>query len=197
MKTTRFFMMFVAALMMFTACKKDKPQPDNGNNGNNETPTVTEAAENTMVFNGRVYQLNCGYGIDVAQNRSYASGSTVETDANGDPLYEIMSDVEDFCLNRVFDLTTVYEDATYYFSMRTPDYSEEYSQGNTSGFGINGIINGNYYEDSSIFSSGRLTITRTETDFIYKLTGTLKTGQSLSFHIHVPSSEWYYENYNK
>lgn len=195
MKATKFLMMIVAVMMMFTACKKDKPQPDNGNNSNNETPTVTEAAENTLVFNGRVYQLNCGYGIDVAQNRSYASGRTLETDANGDFLYEIMSDVEDFCLNRTFDLTTAYEDATYYFVMRAPDYSEEYSQGNTEGYGVNGIINGEYYEDSSIFSSGTLTISRTETDFTYKVTGTLKTGQKMSFHIHVPASEWQYEEY--
>lgn len=195
MKTTKFLMMFIAVAMLFTACKKDKPQPDNGNNGNNETPAVTEAAENTLVFNGKVYQLNCGYSIDVSQNRSYAGGHTVETDANGESLYEIMSDVEDFCLNRTFDLTTEYEDATYYFVMRTPDYSEEYSQGNTEGYGVNGIINGEYYEDSSIFSSGTLTISRTETDFTYKLTGKLKTGQNLSFHIHVPASEWQYEEY--
>lgn len=196
MKTIRFLMIaLMAVAMLFTACKKDKPQPDNGNNGNNETPAVTEAAENTLVFNGKVYPLHCGYGIDVAQNRSYAGAYTLETNANGEPLYEIMSDVEDYCLNRTFDLTTEYEDATYYFVFRTPDYSEEYSQGNTEGYGVNGIINGEYYEDSSIFSSGTLTITRTETDFTYKVTGTLKTGQNLSFHIHVPASEWQYEEY--
>ena len=197
MKTTKFLMMVVAVMMLFTACKKDNPKPDNDNNGNTETPAVTEAAENTLVFNGKVYQLNCGYGIDALQNRSYASGHTVETNANGESLYEIMSDVEDFCLNRTFDLTTEYEDATYYFSMRTPDYSEEYSQGNTGGFGVNGTINDEYYDDNSIFSSGTLTITRTETDFTYKLTGKLKTGKNLSFNIHVPASEWTYEEHKK
>ncbi len=61
---------------------------------------------------------------------------------------------------------------------------------NTEGYGVNSRINGEYYNDSSIFSSGTLTINRTETDFTYKVTGTLKTGQNLSFHIHVPASEW-------
>ena len=91
MKTTRFLMMIVAVAMLFTACKKDKPQPDNGNN---ETPAVTEAAENTLAFNGKTYPLHCGYSIDTLQNRSYAGAYTLETNANGEPLYEIMSDVE-------------------------------------------------------------------------------------------------------
>ena len=46
------------------------------------------------------------------------------------------------------------------------------------------------YGEDSIFSSGTLTVSKDDNAFTYKVTGVLKNGKSVSFHIYVPASEW-------
>ncbi len=186
MKKVFSILMIALLTIAMVACKKDKPKPDN----NNDNPAVTEAAANTLVLNGTVYHLNSHYQYSAEQDRSYAGASTVETDANGDPLYDIISDVENFCLNRTLDLTTAYDDASYYFAVHNSMWSEQIFQDYHVGNGFYGMINDLDYGENSIFSSGTLTVNKDENAFTYKVTGVLKNGKSLSFHIYVPASEW-------
>jgi len=186
MKKVFSILMMALLTIAMVACKKDKPKPDN----NNDNPAVTEAAANTLVLNGTVYHLNSHYQYSAEQDRSYAGASTVETDANGDPLYDIISDVENFCLNRTLDLTTAYDDASYYFAVHNSMWSEQIFQDYHVGNGFYGMINDLDYGENSIFSSGTLTVSKDENAFTYKVTGVLKNGKSLSFHIYVPASEW-------
>lgn len=90
--------LMVSAAMLLTACKKDKPQP---NNGGNDTPTPTEAAANTLVLNGTTYHLDSDYSID-SNGRSYAGAETVEDDAEDNPLFTIIADVELNTLNKTY-----------------------------------------------------------------------------------------------
>ena len=186
MKKVFSILMIALLTIAMVACKKDKPKPDN----NNDNPAVTETAANTLVLNGTVYHLNSHYQYSAEQDRSYAGASTVETDANGDPLYDIISDVENFCLNRTLDLTTAYDDASYYFAVHNSMWSEQIFQDYHVGNGFYGMINDLDYGENSIFSSGTLTVSKDENAFTYKVTGVLKNGKSLSFHIYVPASEW-------
>ena len=186
MKKVFSILMIALLTIAMVACKKDKPKPDN----NNDNPAVTEAAANTLVLNGTVYHLNSHYQYSAEQDRSYAGASTVETDANGDPLYDIISDVENFCLNRTLDLTTAYDDASYYFAVHNSMWSEQIFQDYHVGNGFYGMINDLDYGENSIFSSGTLTVSKDENAFTYKVTGVLKNGKSLGFHIYVPASEW-------
>ena len=191
MKKVFSILMIALLTIAMVACKKDKPKPDN----NNDNPAVTEAAANTLVLNGTVYQLNSHYQYSAEQERSYAGASTVETDANGDPLYDIISDVENFCLNRTLDLTTAYDDASYYFAVHNSMWSEQIFQDYHVGNGFYGMINDLDYGEDSIFSSGTLTVSKDDNAFTYKVTGVLKNGKSVSFHIYVPASEWNAEEY--
>lgn len=190
MKRILSILMIALLTTAMVACKKDNPQPSNNNGGNNGTPAATEAAANTLVLNGTVYQLNSFYQYSAEQERSYAGASTVETDANGDPLYDIISDVENFCLNRTIDLTTAYDDASYYFAIHNSMWSEQIFQDYHAGNGFYGMINDVYYGEDGIFSSGTLTVSKDDNAFTYKVTGILKNGKSISFHIYVPASEW-------
>ena len=169
----RFFLLgitlMVSTAMLMTGCKKDNPQPDSsGNGGGSDTPT--EIAANTMVLNGTTYHLNSSYGIDPETLRSYAYAVTVELDANGDPFYTIIADVELNTLNK-----------TYSFPLSLPDDEIIWWA----------IHEFNNY-DSQIgpdLDSGTMTISRTDNLFTYKVDG--KTGdQTVSFNISVPASEW-------
>ncbi len=190
MKRILSILMIALLTTAMVACKKDNPQPSNNNGGNNGTPATTEAAANTLVLNGTVYQLNSFYQYSAEQDRSYAGAWTVETDPNGDPLYDIISDVENFCLNRTLDLTTAYDDASYYFAIHNSTWSEQIFQDYHVGNSFYGMINDEDYGEDSIFSSGTLTVSKDENAFTYKVTGVLKNGKSISFHIYVPASEW-------
>lgn len=152
-------MMFVAAAaMMFASCGKD-------DNENNNTPT--EAAANTLVLNGKVYQLSSHYQMGV--DRTYAGAETVDLDANGDPLYTITADVEDVTLNQTYTYPDIpgggelfwgIHDANWDFQIGAPELTE-----------------------------GTITISRTDDLFVYKVNGS-RDGLTVSFNISVPASEW-------
>lgn len=157
--------LMVSAAMLLTACKKDKPQP---NNGGNDTPTPTEAAANTLVLNGTTYHLDSDYSID-SNGRSYAGAETVEDDAEDNPLFTIIADVELNTLNKTytFPLPTTGEEVIYW-----------------------NIHDSNWdFEMGPDLESGTLTISRTDDLFTYKVNGKIGN-QTVSFHISVPASEW-------
>ena len=178
MKTRTFLFALAATMMLFVGCDKD-------DNGGNDTPT--EAAANTLVLNGTTYRLNSHYEQSADNDRSYADAETVETDAIGDPLYTIIADVEGNSFNRTYDLTKSYEDAYYYFNVHDGMWNYNFGQDNHGE--IHGTINDSNY-DGSIFSRGNMTITKDNNLFVYKVSGVLKDGQTVAFHISVPASEW-------
>ena len=167
----RFFLLgitlMVSVAMLMTACKKDKPQPANsGNDGSNAS---TEVAANTLVLNGTTYHLNSRYGIDPETGRSYADAETVELDANGDPLYTIIADVEVNTLNKTYTFPlSLTDDEVVYWAIHDFNWN---------------------YELGPDLESGTMTISRTNNLFTYKVDG--KAGdQTVKFLLSVPSSEW-------
>ena len=87
MKVTRFLMMFVAAAaMMFAGCGKED---NNNENVNNNTPT--EATENTLLYNGKLFQMTSTYRYEQS-GRVYIDAYAVETLDNNMPIFHIISD---------------------------------------------------------------------------------------------------------
>lgn len=186
-KFLRIMMCALVAIAM-VACEKDEPQPEP--TPMPDTPTDTEIAANTLVYNDILYHLESYYEIDVDYGRSYASGVTIETDEFNNPFYFLTSDWNDSTLNRTYDLTLNYPDGDYHIALANPDYTENLMQDlHEGGEGPYGTINDEYYE-SPIFTSGTMTVTRTETAFVLKGSGVLINGKTLKFHLSVPSSEW-------
>ena len=152
---TKLIIVLAAVAMLFTACTKDNTQ--------------TEAAVNTLVLEGKTYQLECSYEID-ANGRSYAFGQTVDKDSNGEPLYTIIADVEIPTLNKTYDLANLPVDSDEIISFCIHDASWEFCPA---------------------FASGTLTISRTEELFTYKLTtGVTLDNMAVSFHISVLKAQW-------
>lgn len=128
---------------------------------------ATEAAPNTLVINGTTYQLNSGFhGTD----RGYADASTVETNGAGDSKYTIVADVEVETFNHTYDFPLGDQGAMLFFSIHDADY--DYTRGPQD------------------FVSGTLNIVKDESVFVYQVTGKTSQGESISFQISVPSSEW-------
>lgn len=157
MKTRTILCALAATMMLFAACGKD----DENNN------TAAEAAVNTLVVNGKVYQLSSHYQMGVG--RTYAGAETVDLNANGDPLYTITADVEDVTLNQTYTYPDIpgggelfwgIHDANWDFQIGAPELTE-----------------------------GTITISRTDDLFVYKVNGS-RDGLTVSFNITVPASEW-------
>lgn len=181
---TRKLMAFVTMIaLLFASCQKDEPeeipQPQ---------PTPTEAEANTLIINATTYHLQSKYSID-QNGRGYVDAQTTELDAEENPLYSIIADVESGSLNGTYDLTEFTFD--YYFNVHSNDASFSVSQDYHLDTGVNAWI-GNEEHPSGVFTSGTLSITKTEALFTYKLNGILVNGQTLNFHISVPASEWEY-----
>lgn len=157
MKARTILCALAATMMLFVGCGKD----DENNN------TAAEAAVNTLVVNGKVYQLSSHYQMGVG--RTYAGAETVDLNANGDPLYTITADVEDVTLNQTYTYPDIpgggelfwgIHDANWDFQIGAPELTE-----------------------------GTITISRTDDLFVYKVNGS-RDGLTVSFNITVPASEW-------
>ena len=175
MKTLK--IMFFAAMtaLLFAACETDEPEP-----------TVEEAAANTLVINGKTYPLNSHYRISLS-GRTYADGESTEQGADGNALYFVRADVEEGSANCTVDLTQSSSTVEYAFGVSGNSFY--ISQDDHSDTDVYGSIGEETYE-SSIFTSGTMTATKTDDLFTYKVTGTLKSGDKVSFHLSVPASEW-------
>ena len=162
MKATKFLMMFVAAAaMMFASCSKDDKEK-------NDTPT--EAAANTLVLNGKVYQLNSHY--DMGDDRTYAGAETVDFDANGNPLYTIIADVEGSTLNQTYTFPE-FPNGEVYWTIHDANWE---------------------FQLGPALESGTMNISRTDDFFVYKVNGSFGD-MTVSFNISVPASEWKHTEY--
>ena len=127
----------------------------------------TEAAANTLVIDGTTYKLDSRFhGTD----RGYADATTIETNGAGEPKYTIVADVEQETYNQTYNLGEGQQGGMLFFSIHDYNYEYERSVGD--------------------FVSGTLNIVKDESVFVYQVTGKTSQGESISFHIRVPSSEW-------
>lgn len=156
MKMHKMMMFVAAATMLFAAaCSKDDNKKD-----------VTEATANTLVIDGKTYQLNSGFhGTD----RGYADATTTETDGAGEPKFTIIADVESDTYNQTYDLAEENEGAMLFFNIH--DYNHDYTRGPQDFLGT-------------------LSITKSESVFSYKVTGKTRQDENISFYISVPASQW-------
>lgn len=177
MKTLK--IMFFAAMtaLLFAACETDEPEP-----------TLEEAAANTLVINGKTYPLNSHYRISQS-GRTYADGESTEQGGDGNALFFVRADVEAGSANCTVDLTQSSSTVEYAFGVSSSDGSFYISQDDHSDTDVYGVIGEEIYE-SSIFTSGTMTATKSSDLFTYKVTGVLKNGDKVSFHLSVPASEW-------
>ncbi len=127
--------------------------------------TSTEAAANTLVYNGKVYQMNSSYSYEQS-GRVYIDASAVETTSDGQPIFHIISDNPK---NGTYDLTQ--DDVFFGLSSEVDDIQSFFSQ-------------------DGDFSAGTLVVNTDDEAFSAKLNGTLKDGIAVSYWIYVPASEW-------
>lgn len=181
MKKVFSILMVAFAMTVMVACgEKDNNNDDNGG-GNNTTPT--EAAANTLVYNGNVYQLISIYSI-AQDGRGYVDAFAVETTYGETPIFSIVSDISS---TGTFDLT---QSGEYFFRVTSEvDYIPSFDQSSHEGE-LSGAIGESEYENSGAFTEGTLTIVKNETLASLKVTGTLKNGAAVSFYLYMPASEW-------
>lgn len=175
-------MLFVAAatMMAFTACGEKDNQEDNNNNNQQAAPA--EAAANTLVVAGNTYRLESTFSYE-SSGRGYVDAVSVE-----DAGYRLRGDAVSY--NRTFDLTAYTPDADYAFGVdrgeNTGFQQDNHVEGEPHFYGV---VNGQEYADGA-FQSGTLTISKTDDLFTYKLSGVLRNGTAVAFHVSVPASEW-------
>ena len=161
MKATKIFLTFVAAAtMMFASCGKDD---NNNENVNNNTPT--EATENTLLYNGKLFQMTSTYRYEQS-GRVYIDAYAVETLDNNMPIFHIISDNPG---NGTYDITN---GGGVFFGLTSEvDYITSFGSHST-------------------YTSGAVTIEKDDNAFRMRMSGTLENGTTVAFHIYVPASEW-------
>ena len=167
MKKVFSILMVAFAMTVMVACNKDDNGGNSGNGGNgggNVTPT--EAAANTLVINGKTYQLISQY--EMGGERTYADAETVDTNENGTPLFTIIADVEDITLNQTYTFPNIPEGGAIFWSIHDATWE---------------------FQIGPVLESGTMSISRTDDLFTYKVNG-MMDGQMVAFHISVPESEW-------
>ena len=166
MKKVFSILMVAFAMTAMVACNKDD-NGDNGNgNGGNNNNTPTEAAANTLLLNGKTYQLNSHY--EMGGDRTYAGAETVDTNENGTPLFTIIADVEGNTLNQTYTFPNIPEGGAIFWGIHDATWD---------------------FQVGPVLESGTMSISRTDDLFTYKVNGKMD-GQTVAFHISVPASEW-------
>lgn len=159
--------MFAMCATVMVACDDD----DDDNNGGNNI--IKEAAANTLVLNGKVYQITSHY--EMGGDRTYASAETIEVDGNGDPLYTIIADVEGYTLNQTYTFPDIPTQGGVFWCIHDANWD---------------------FQIGPELEKGSMTIGRTDNLFTYKVSGKIGN-QTVAFHISVPASEWEDLGYRK
>lgn len=187
----RFFLLSITMLMsvalLMTACKKDKPQPDNSGNNGNTTPSQT-IADNTLVYDGVTYHID---NVDVGYYHSELTlimATTNDTLEDGSPLLTVDDiHISPNVWNRTYDMVD---------QSQWPDFSmlglilmgavdlgyEGFCNGGT---GTHGWLDGVSYEEGNIFSSGtyRVDGNNDGTPITVTVDGTLINGKTLKMKL--------------
>lgn len=147
-------MMLVAAATMafaFTSC---------GDDGNG-----SEAAENTLVYNGKVYKMESTYKYEQS-GRVYIDAAAEDQLDDGLAIFYIISDNPG---NGTYDLSN--GESVFFNVSSNVDYIAS-------------------FDNHGPYSSGTVTIEKDDSAFRLRMSGTLENGPDVSFHIYVPASEW-------
>jgi hypothetical protein len=152
MKKVLSILMVALAMTAMVSCNKDKDTPG-------------DAAANTLVYNGKEYQMVSTYKIEHS-GRVYVDAYAVETTVDSMPIFSIISDSPD---NGTYDLT---QNGVWFSLNPNTDAIEQFT--------------------SRDFTSGTETIEKDDNAFSMRVKGTLNNGVTVSFHIYVPASEWEY-----
>lgn len=174
----KLFIVLAAVAMLFTACGKDKTY------------------KNELTWNGETRQL-----ISIVQIRDngteyYISGSTDLEEGHDHPEYDFDCEIDNNCLNKTFDLTAgnVSDQNGYciwanrFYSPDNHWFYNKYCQ--LFGNECNGHINGEPYENTSIFKSGTMTITLEDEGIVLSLDGVLKNNDTFTVDLYIPKADF-------
>ena len=176
MKLNRIMMFVAAATMLFVACGKDD---------DNSTPT---AADNQLVYNGKVYQAENAEGN--ITNNSAQLGFSGEKDG----IYFMVDCYIQDASNRVYDLTK--EDAEHMLNFHVVIEGPA-AQSQEDIFDLRYqnspqlwyFLNGDNVSGSSAFKNGTAETSLTDSAIVLTVSGTLVNDKDLSFRVVVPRVE--------
>lgn len=186
MKTTRFLMMFVAvAAMMFASCNKD----DNENGGGSQL----NIANNTVVYDGVTYTFDYVMVGYAHSELTLMSAETADTLEDGTP--RLMLDgihITPEAWNRDFNLADINQWPVEYVMINlvfTGVLDISYTSYVNGDRGVSGRLDGEYYEEESIFTSGtyRVSGNNDGTPITVTVDGVLKNGKTLQMKIVSPN----------
>ena len=189
MKTTRFLMMFVAAAaMMFASCGKDNENGGSGSGGGSQQ----SIADNTMVYDGVTYKFDhvmVGY---CHEELTLITAETADTLLDGSP--RLMLDgihITPEAWNRDFNLADISQWPVEYVMINlvfTGVLDISYTSYVNGDRGVSGRLDGEYYEDETIFTSGtyRVSGNNDGTPVTITVNGTLKNGKTLKIKLVTP-----------
>ena len=182
MKATRFLMMFVAAAaMMFASCDKD----DNENGGGSQL----NIANNTVVYDGVTSTFDhvmVGYAHS---ELTLMSAETADTLEDGTP--RLMLDgihITPEAWNRDFNLADISQWPVEYVMINlvfTGVLDISYTSYVNGDRGVSGRLDGEYYEEESIFTSGtyRVSGNNDGTPITVTVDGILRNGKTIQMKL--------------
>ena len=185
MKTTRFLMMFVAAAaMMFASCGKD--DNDSG------IPQIG-IADNTVVYDGVTYTFDHIMVDYYHPELTLVTAETADTLEDGTP--RLMLDgihITPEAWNRDFNLADISQWPVEYVMINlvfTGVLDISYTSYVNGDRGVSGSLDGEYYEDESIFTSGtyRVSGNNDGTPVTLTVNGTLRNGKTMQIKLVTPN----------
>ena len=176
MKAIKMMMFVAAATMLFAACGKDDDK---------STPT---AADNQLVYNGKVYQA------EVAEGNVNSNNAQLGFSGEKDGIYFMVDCHIQDVANRTYDLTQEDADHVLHFHIvvegpavqsQEDIFDLQYQNGPHFWY----FLNGDNVSNASAFTSGTAETTLTDTSLILNVSGTLVNGKSLAFRVVLPREE--------
>ena len=183
-------MMFVAAAaMMFASCDKDNENGGSGSGGGSEL----NIADNTVVYDGVTYKFDhvmVGY---FHNELTLITAETADTLEDGTP--RLMLDgihITPEAWNRDFNLADISQWPVEYVMINlvfTGVLDISYTSYVNGDRGVSGSLDGEYYEDESIFTSGtyRVSGNNDGTPVTLTVNGTLRNGKTMQIKLVTPN----------
>ena len=182
--------MFVAAAaMMFASCDKDNENGGSGSGGGSEL----NIADNTVVYDGVTYKFDhvmVGY---FHNELTLITAETADTLEDGTP--RLMLDgihITPEAWNRDFNLADISQWPVEYVMINlvfTGVLDISYTSYVNGDRGVSGSLDGEYYEDESIFTSGtyRVSGNNDGTPVTLTVNGTLRNGKTMQIKLVTPN----------
>lgn len=181
MKATKFLMMFVAtAAMMFASCGKD----DNENGGGSQL----NIPANTLVYDGVTYTFDNVYVDYMYSGLTGMEAYTNDTLDNGEPMLRLHGiHITPNVWNRDFDLADLsqWPDEVSVNLVFEGVLNMAYTSFVNGDRGVSGRLDGEYYEEESIFTSGtyRVSGNNDGTPITVTVDGVLRNGKTLQMKL--------------